>query len=151
MGIEHLVGAAIALGAGSQFRRRGLGAVLLIGFFAAVGGGILRDLLLGLPLWVLDHPLYPLVAILAAYGSWRVPLPPLLALTLDFAGSLLFGIWGAERAARAGWGLETAALAGLITAMGGGFLGYSLLLALEKGGESQNGNGLSRSESGKEG
>jgi uncharacterized membrane protein YeiH len=100
--------------------------VIVIGFVAALGGGIIRDVLLGaVPPAAIKDQRYPLVAIggaviaiLAAPLLRQVPSVPLIV--LDAAGLSLFAITGLQKALVRGLGPLTAVLMGTLTAVGGG-------------------------------
>lgn len=119
-GLDLLAGAALGLAGGS--RGKTLFLALLGGVLVAAGGGIARDLIFGLPLYVLAHPAFVPVAAISAWGSYRLKLPFLPTLLLDLAGTLYFAWGGAERGLAHGLSPEKAALAGTITAIGGGVL-----------------------------
>lgn len=117
-GLDLLAGVALGLAGGS--RGKTLFLALLGGVLVAAGGGIARDLIFGLPLYVLEHPAFVPVAAISAWGSYRLKLPFLPTLLLDLAGTLYFAWGGAERGLAHGLSPEEAALAGTITAIGGG-------------------------------
>ncbi len=121
--------------------RRGLDlfGVLVLAWVAGLGGGILRDLLLGLtpPAGVSDVRLLaaaivPGLVVFVGYGAWqdladdhpdvrwsRVTRSVRL---LDAAGLAVFAVSGARVALLAGAGPLTAVIVGGITAVGGGAL-----------------------------
>ena len=107
--------------------RRGLDLVAFA-FFAAVtgiGGGTLRDLLIGAPVfWVKDAG-YVVVALLAAVAVWTVgPRPRLFGalLWLDALGLAAYAIVGAAKAANHGVPPVVCVLMGALTAAFGGVL-----------------------------
>jgi uncharacterized membrane protein YeiH len=124
-----LEGALIAIQAGLEL----LG-VVVIGFVAALGGGIIRDVLIGAapPAAIRDwrYPLLALggsaVAILAVpllrQGVTSIPL-----LVLDAAGLALFAVAGLQKALVRGVGPVGAVLMGTLTAVGGGIVRDVLL------------------------
>jgi uncharacterized membrane protein YeiH len=123
-----LEGALIAIQAGLDL----LG-IVVIGFVAALGGGIIRDLLIGAtpPAAVRDYR-YPLVtlagaavAILAAPWLHHAPQTPLTV--LDAAGLSLFAVAGLQKALVRGVGPVGAVMMGTLTAVGGGMLRDVLL------------------------
>jgi uncharacterized membrane protein YeiH len=105
---------------------------LVLAFATALGGGVIRDVLMGdLPPSALRGWSYPctafvagaLVFVLAPYLT--VPQP--LLLTLDAAGLALFAVAGTEKALAARIHPLSAVLLGTITAVGGGTLRDVLL------------------------
>jgi len=100
---------------------------LVIAFVTGLGGGLIRDVLLGdVPPPGLTDWRYLLAASLAGVATffWH----PVVArweniiLTLDAAGLALFCVNGAVKASEAGLSVVPAALLGMITAIGGGML-----------------------------
>jgi len=99
--------------------------VLVLAFATALGGGVIRDVLMGsLPPSALRGWIYPGVAFAAAGAAfliephWRIPAD--LLLTLDAAGLALFAVAGTEKALDGGIHPFSAVLLGTITAVGGG-------------------------------
>jgi uncharacterized membrane protein YeiH len=100
--------------------------IAVIAFVAALGGGILRDVVLGAtPPAAFRDQRYPLL-VFAAAGlaiAFQVSgqFPPSLALTvLDAAGLALFAVAGTEKAIEYGSNTITAAMLGMLTGVGGG-------------------------------
>lgn len=109
--------------------------IIMLGIITAVGGGIMRDIFLGiLPPTALKEPLYPLVAVLS---SAFVMLPfsrrflsthkrgyELSLLISDSAGLGIFTACGVKTAFDCGFGKNTALVifVAVITAVGGGVL-----------------------------
>jgi uncharacterized membrane protein YeiH len=101
--------------------------VLVLSVVAALGGGIMRDVLLGrTPPATLNDWRYIAVAASAGVlvfmdrgrvGHWRY-----LILTFDAAGLGLFTVTGTIAALGAGLGLIASALLGMLTGIGGGAL-----------------------------
>jgi uncharacterized membrane protein YeiH len=97
-------------------------------FFAAVtgvGGGTLRDLLIGAPVFWVRDPGYPAVCIAAAGIVWAVGERPWrlpLLLWLDAVGLAAYSVIGAAKAAQ--WGVPplVAVVMGLISASFGGIV-----------------------------
>jgi uncharacterized membrane protein YeiH len=116
-----LEGALIAVHAGLDL----LG-IAVIAFVASLGGGILRDVLLGAtPPAAFRDQRYPLLTFaaggLAVFLDLSGHLPPSLALTvLDAAGLALFAVAGTEKAIEFGTNAVTAAMLGVLTGVGGG-------------------------------
>lgn len=124
-----------AVEGGAQAAAAGLDlfGVLVVAFATAVGGGILRDLLLGdVPPAALRSVAYPAVIatgatiVVVLYAGVRaVPAPVLV--TLDAAGLALFCVVGATKALDFRVGGVLAVLLGTITGVGGGVLRDLLL------------------------
>jgi uncharacterized membrane protein YeiH len=116
-----LEGALIAIHAGLDL----LG-IAVIAFVTALGGGILRDVLLGAtPPAALRDQRYPLLAFAAAALAVLLHLSahpaPALALTmLDAAGLAVFAVAGTEKSIQYGSNTVTAAMLGMLTGVGGG-------------------------------
>jgi uncharacterized membrane protein YeiH len=93
---------------------------------------MIRDAVYKMPLFILEHPSFALVVLLGAFAglalSKRNPPTRLLAL-IDLAAVLHVAHVGASRALTHGLTAEEAAVAGVITALGGG----ALLLILDLG------------------
>jgi uncharacterized membrane protein YeiH len=107
--------------------------VMVLAFATALGGGVLRDVLMGsLPPNALRGFSYAGTAFAAAaLGFWLEPhgqVPRQLLLTLDAAGLALFAVAGTQKALNAGIHPFSCILLGTITAVGGGTL-RDLLLA----------------------
>lgn len=100
--------------------------VAVIAFVAALGGGIMRDILLGdAPPAALRDRRYPLLTLLAALMAVLVPVliravPATPIMVLDAAGLALFAVAGTEKAVAFGSNGVTAAMLGMLTAVGGG-------------------------------
>jgi uncharacterized membrane protein YeiH len=102
--------------------------VLVIAFVTAVGGGIVRDLLLGAtPPAVFSDLAYPV----AAFGGGLVvvliyrlvrQIPPEVLLPLDAAALALFAVVGAAKAVDHGMSPLLAALLGAMSGVGGGVI-----------------------------
>jgi len=98
---------------------------LVLACATGLGGGIVRDVLLGdVPPLALTDWWYVVAAALAGAATflWHPALARWenLILTLDAAGLALFCVTGALKASDAGLGIVPAALLGMITATGGG-------------------------------
>lgn len=97
-------------------------------FFAlvtATGGGTLRDLLIGAPIFWMRDATPVLLCILVTAAAWIVPLRwwPERALDwLDGAGLAAYAVYGAGKALRFGIGPVPAVAAGVITACLGGVI-----------------------------
>ena len=126
--VGDLVGVAVFAASGASAaiaKRLDLFGVGFVGFVAALGGGILRDLVIGAvpPLAFADWR-YPVTAVLASVAVFR--LHPQLSrlrrtvLLLDAAGLGLFTVTGTLKALNAGVPPVGACLVGMLTAIGGG-------------------------------
>ena len=101
--------------------------VMVLAFTTALGGGIIRDVLMGsLPPNALRGVSYAGTAFAAAaiaYGiNSRLQIPSGLLTVLDAAGLALFAVAGTEKALDGGIHPFSAVLLGTITAVGGGTL-----------------------------
>lgn len=107
--------------------------VLVLSFIVALGGGIVRDLLLGAtPPSAMRDWRYPVLAFVAGLLTFVLhvqveALPALLLSTLDAAGLALFAVAGAEKALEFGIHPFMATLLGAITGCGGGVVRDMLL------------------------
>jgi uncharacterized membrane protein YeiH len=107
--------------------------VLVLGFVTALGGGIIRDLILGdVPPAAFQFQRYILAATLGALLAFVIfePIahaPTWILITLDAAGLSLFAVSGASKALMFGTNALTAVLLGGITATGGGVIRDVLL------------------------
>jgi uncharacterized membrane protein YeiH len=99
--------------------------VMVLAFATALGGGVIRDVLMGsLPPSALRGWSYPGTAFAAAAIAFliepHVQIPWRLLVTLDAAGLALFAVAGTEKALDASIHPFSAILLGTITAVGGG-------------------------------
>lgn len=120
-GVFALTGALVA-----SRKEMDLLGFLWLGVITGIGGGTLRDLLLGLPVfWVVDPTpvaLCLIVAGLAHFTAHRVSSRYRLLLYLDALGMALVTIAGATKGLDAGAGPLVALVMGVITASFGGIL-----------------------------
>jgi uncharacterized membrane protein YeiH len=97
-------------------------------FFAlitATGGGTLRDLLIGAPIFWMRDPTPVILCVLVALAAWVVPLRwwPERALDwFDAAGLAAYSVYGAAKAIQFGIAPVPAITAGVITACIGGVI-----------------------------
>jgi uncharacterized membrane protein YeiH len=101
--------------------------VVTLGMLTALGGGILRDILIGsLPPATFSDWRYLAVAtagsLIAFAFSWRLTRLATPILVLDAAGLSLFAVTGAIKALDLGVGAGQAVILGAVTAVGGGTL-----------------------------
>jgi uncharacterized membrane protein YeiH len=107
--------------------------VMVISFVAALGGGVIRDLLIGAtPPNAIRDWRYPVLTFLAGFFTFVFHstvqgFPPELMLVLDAAGLALFAVAGVEKAILFGIRPFVAMLMGTITAVGGGVVRDILL------------------------
>lgn len=102
--------------------------ILVVACVSALGGGTLRDLLIGdVPTASVDDVRYVIVATIGgliafvtyravAVSSWQI------IVTLDAAGLALFAVVGTTKASDSGLHAISAALVGTVTAVGGGVM-----------------------------
>jgi uncharacterized membrane protein YeiH len=99
---------------------------VLLGTVTGIGGGTLRDVLLGLPVFWIAAPFYLLICIaVSALVFFTAHLPfsrYRLLLWFDAVGMALFAVVGAEKAILAGAGPVVAVAMGMITATFGGVI-----------------------------
>jgi uncharacterized membrane protein YeiH len=126
--VADLIGVAVFAASGASAavaKRLDLFGVAFLGFVAALGGGILRDLVIGSvpPLAFADWR-YAVAAVLASLAVfWLHPQLSRLrrtVLLLDAAGLGLFTVTGTLKALDAGVPAVGACLVGMLTAIGGG-------------------------------
>ena len=99
--------------------------VMVLGMITAIGGGILRDVLIGaVPPTAFTHWYYPAAAGLGAVIAFFIALPPrplTKAITVfDAIGLSLFCVTGAQKALQYGLDPTAAIIVGAIAAVGGG-------------------------------
>jgi uncharacterized membrane protein YeiH len=126
--VADLVGVAVFAASGasaSVAKRLDLFGVAFVGFVAALGGGILRDLVIGaVPPLAFGDWRYAVTAVIASVAVfWLHPQLNRLrrtVLVLDAAGLGLFTVTGTLKALDAGVPAVGACLVGMLTAIGGG-------------------------------
>ncbi len=106
------------------YKRMDLFGVLVLALVTAVGGGTLRDLLLGARVFWVADPTYVIVAgtaaLLTAALGIRVVARKRLLLFADAAGLALFTVLGAHKATVAGTAPSIAIVMGVMTGVVGG-------------------------------
>ncbi|RTG98729.1 hypothetical protein CSW38_02080 [Thermus scotoductus] len=136
----------LAFTAGYWAHSRWWGSVAAV--LVSLGGGVLRDVWLGLPLWVLGQPQYLILAALTGFLASGVRFPAdtrwvgMLLLVLDFGASVAFGVSAGERTFALTRNPDATALGSVLTASGGGFLAaligrYLLSRANDRGGANE--------------
>jgi uncharacterized membrane protein YeiH len=133
--VADLLGVAVFAASGASaavVKRLDLFGVVFVGFAAALGGGILRDLVIDqVPPLAFDDWRYGAVAVATAIAVFY--LHPKLArlrrvvLVLDAAGLGLFTVTGTLKALAAGVGPVGACVIGMLTGIGGGLVRDLLL------------------------
>jgi uncharacterized membrane protein YeiH len=108
--------------------------VMVLAFVVALGGGMIRDVLIGtVPPSAIQDWRYPVLAFLTGLavfaGRWAVPTVPgwYPLSVLDAAGLSLFAVAWAEKALSRGIGPLAAAMMGMLTGVGGGVMRDVLL------------------------
>ena len=107
--------------------------VLVLGFVTAVGGGIIRDLLIGdMPPAAFRDQRYMVTALVGALVAFAIfapisHVPRWLLTALDAGGLALFAVSGTTKAMEFGANDLTAMICGIITAVGGGVIRDVLL------------------------
>ncbi|MEG3153161.1 trimeric intracellular cation channel family protein [Sphingomonas sp. ZT3P38] len=97
-------------------------------FFAlvtGVGGGTIRDLLIGAPVWWVHHPLVAALCIMGATLIWITPERWWQGAALDWLDALglaAYSVFGAAKAVSLGIPPVPAALMGVLTACAGGMI-----------------------------
>lgn len=122
VGAGSLQGALFAAG----FKRIDLLGVAFIGVATGIGGGLLRDMLLGVTPAAFSNNLYLVVSVGAALLGMLLPrlfrrLDPFISL-LDAIGIGMFGAIGTTKALAMGLPVVPALFIGVISAVGGGAL-----------------------------
>ncbi len=103
--------------------------VLVLGVITAIGGGTIRDIILGVPAFWSSSQIFVWLALGAcvltfvAESFFTQPQIYRWMLYIDGLGAALFGIQGADKAWSAGFGLPVGpVILGVVTAIGGGLL-----------------------------
>lgn len=122
VGVGSLQGALFAAG----FKRIDLLGVAIIGIASGIGGGFLRDILLGVTPAAFSENLYLVVATLAAFVGMLLPrllqkVDPVITV-LDALSIGLFGAIGTTKALAMGMPVIPALFIGTVSAVGGGVL-----------------------------
>ncbi len=108
--------------------------VLVLSFITALGGGVIRDLMIGaVPPVAIRQWYYAAIALAAGTATFLCyPLvarvPPLALVAIDAAGLSLFAIAGTQKALEHGINPLGAVLLGTVTAVGGGIIRDVLLM-----------------------
>jgi uncharacterized membrane protein YeiH len=104
-------------------RRQDVITFLFFGALTGIGGGTLRDLLIGAPVFWVHQPGYLIVCAIAAVLVWiyRGPRPRML-LWMDAVGLSIYAVVGAHKAATFGLDAPVCVVMGVLTASFGGVL-----------------------------
>jgi uncharacterized membrane protein YeiH len=95
------------------------------GLVTAVGGGTLRDLLIGAPVFWMHDPSPIVLCVAVAVAAWAVPLrwwPERALEWLDAVGLAVYAVYGASKALQYGVAPIPAVAAGVATACVGGVI-----------------------------
>lgn len=123
-----LAGLAVFAVSGALVAARGRQDIVAAAFFAiitATGGGTLRDLLIGAPVFWMSEPTYVAVCLGVAVVVWIAPLrlwPARAIEWFDAAGLAAFSVYGAAKALGYGVSPLPAAAMGVVTACVGGVI-----------------------------
>lgn len=126
--LEHFAVAVCAISGAlaAEGRRMDLFGALVLALVTAVGGGTIRDLCLGIPVFWVKDPAVLTTAALAAAATFVlarfVPIPHRTLMLADAFGLALFGIAGTEKALALGSPGIVAILMGVMTGVAGGIL-----------------------------
>ena len=100
--------------------------IVLIGIVTGIGGGTLRDIILGHPVWWVQNPIELVLCASTAILAYFVKHVPFgregLAKWADAVGLATFAVVGAHVAQRDGASLVVVAFLGMMTATGGGVM-----------------------------
>ena len=126
--VEHFAVAVCAISGvlAAEGRRMDLFGVMVLALVTAVGGGTIRDLCLGAPVfWIKNPPLVTtaMVTAIVVFVLARFTHMPRRSLAIaDAFGLALFGIGGTEKALLLGSPALVAIMMGVITGVAGGIL-----------------------------
>lgn len=112
-------------------RRLSLFAVVVIGVITAVGGGTIRDMVLGVPVYWLHDFNYVIVATVATIVAFvlerRLQDTYTLLLHLDGLACALFAVLAMDKTLSLGYAEPVAVVMGVVTGIGGGIIRDVLL------------------------
>ena len=107
-------------------RRTDILGIVLIGMVTGIGGGTLRDIILGHPVWWVKNPIEVVLCGITAFLAYFVKQVALgredLAEWADAVGLATFAVVGARVAQQDGASLVVVAFLGMMTATGGGVI-----------------------------
>ncbi|MFG3339833.1 trimeric intracellular cation channel family protein [Glycomyces sp. NPDC048151] len=127
--VAELIGTAVFAASGASAavgKRLDLFGVAVIGVLCALGGGAIRDVLIGAKPLLLTDWRYPAVALVASlFVFWFHPalsrMRPTM-LVLDAAGLALFTVVGTQKGLDFGFAIYAACIVGVLSGIGGGIL-----------------------------
>jgi uncharacterized membrane protein YeiH len=126
--VEHFAVAVCAISGvlAAEGRSMDLFGALVLALVTAVGGGTIRDLCLGVPVFWISNPALITTALVAAAVTFVlvrfVRMPHRALAVADAFGLALFGIAGADKALAVGYAGLVAIMMGVITGVAGGIL-----------------------------
>jgi uncharacterized membrane protein YeiH len=126
--VEHFAVAVCAISGvlAAEGRRMDLFGALVLALVTAVGGGTIRDLCLGVPVFWIKDPAHVTTALVAAVATFVLVrfarMPHRVLMIADAFGLALFGIVGTEKALLLGSPGLVAIMMGVITGVAGGIL-----------------------------
>ena len=106
-------------------RRQDIITCIFFGAITGIGGGTLRDLLIGAPVFWVHAQAYLVVCVLAALVVWLsrgAGINPRVLLWMDAVGLSAYAVVGADKALGAGLGAPVCIVMGVLTAAFGGVL-----------------------------
>ena len=106
-------------------RRQDVVTCLFFGAITGIGGGTLRDLLIGAPVFWVHQPAYLVVCVVAALIVWLSRgwgINPRVLLWMDAVGLSAYAVVGAGKALDVGLGAPVCVVMGVLTACFGGVL-----------------------------
>ena len=106
-------------------RRQDVVTFIFFGAITGIGGGTLRDLLIGVPVFWVHQPAYLVVCAVAALGVWFSRgrgINPGVLLWMDAVGLSAYAVVGAGKALGVGLGAPVCVVMGVLTACFGGVL-----------------------------
>lgn len=127
LAILDYVGIAVFAVAGALVAAEKEQTLVTFAFFAVavgVGGGTLRDLLIGAPVFWVNHNTTMVVCLVAALGVWFFGryIRSGAMLWFDAIGLVAYAVYGTEKALRYGVAPVPASLMGVMTACAGGII-----------------------------
>lgn len=126
--ILHILGTAVFAASGALVAAQLRQNIVTFAFFAmaaGVGGGTVRDLLIGVPVFWIHDPVFAIVCCLAAGVVWLTPATwwsPKALDWLDAAGLAAFSVFGTAKAMSFGIDPVIATLMGILTSCLGGII-----------------------------
>ena len=106
-------------------RRQDIITCIFFGAITGIGGGTLRDLLIGAPVFWVHGPAYLVVCVVAALAVWLsrgAGINPRVLLWMDAVGLSAYAVVGADKALDVGLGAPVCIVMGVLTACFGGVL-----------------------------